>query len=329
MMISETTFVWRASRWSASWANLWSKLFIHAHVMVRVHLVYSGSLALAFHLLLKTPRQRPALSLLLFLNMLVILVQFLNMREDPLLSSELIVVRPNTLMLNSTHSLMSSSAGAWWTITRLGPLTFSMLSELKQVIVADNLMACLHRYLLLRIDRVHLLLMLKVIVAGAHFIIFCCHDLFIKENVLRGVTLAFFDKYVFWCDIASILQLRLVLQFLEDIKLVYLIFSNKLIEELFKSLHIIFILIVNCWRTISICKRFRKHLLFLSKISSILLKKLSQSLILRRPTTALKIILRHKLYSIGSSHSLMTCSITAALTHLVFKIRITVLSLAE
>lgn len=120
-----------------------------------------------------------------------------------------------------------------------------------------------------------------------------------------------------------------MLQSLEDIKLVYLIFSNKLIEELFKSLHIIFILIVNCWRTISICKRFRKNLLFLCEINSLLLEKLSQSLILRRPTTALKIILRHKLYSIGSSHSLMTCSITAALTHLVFKIRITVLSLAE
>ena len=259
----------------------------------------------------------------------MILVQFLNMRKDPFLSSKLIVVRPNTLMLNSTQSLMISSAGAWWTITRFWPLTFSMLSEFEQMIVTDNLMACLHSNLVLRIDRVHLFLMLEVIVAGAHFIIFCCHDLFIKENVLRGVTLAFFDQYVLWGDIASILQLRLVLQFLEDIKLVYLIFSNKLLEELFKPLYIIFILIVNSWRTISICKRFRKHLLFLCKISSLLLEKLCQCLILRRPTTALKIILRHELYSIGSSHSLMTCSITAALPHLVFKIRITVLSLAE
>jgi hypothetical protein len=259
----------------------------------------------------------------------MILVQFLNMRKDPFLPSKLIVVRPNTLMLNSTHSLMISSAGTWWTITRFRPLTFSMFSELKQMIVADNLMACLHRYLVLRINRVHLFLMLEVIVVWAHFIIFCCHDLFIKENILWGVTLAFFDKYVFWGDISSILQLRLVLQFLEDIKLVYLIFSNKLIEELFKPLHIIFIFIVNSWRTISICKRFRKHLLFLCEISTLLLQKLSQSLILRRPTTALKIILRQELYSIGSCHSLMTCSITAALTHLVFKIRVTVLSLAE
>lgn len=150
--------LWRISIDCEAWSRC--ELVIHAHVVMRVHLINAGFLPLTLEFLLKSARQWPCLPLLFIFKMLMVLAYLFHLAHflfDWILLVMILLLHPSI------------------SIRCLGPLCLGV-PKLVQI-VARRLPLRLHPYMLFIFG--NLISDLAVL-----FFIVRCHDLFIHEYIV-------------------------------------------------------------------------------------------------------------------------------------------------